>query len=80
MTRGALLVVDLQNDFADPAGSLAVRGGEAVVARANDHVQRAVAAGELVAYSQDWHPPHTPHFAHDGGVWPVHCVIDSWGA
>ena len=27
----ALVVVDLQNDFADPAGSLSVTGGDAVV-------------------------------------------------
>ena len=51
----ALVVVDVQNDFADPAGA-------------------------LVAYTQDWHPAHTPHFAPDGGIWPVHCVMDTWGA
>jgi nicotinamidase/pyrazinamidase len=22
----------------------------------------------------------TPHFQKDGGIWPVHCVRDSWGA
>ena len=33
-----------------------------------------------MAYTQDWHPEHTPHFAQDGGIWPVHCVGDSWGA
>ena len=76
----ALLVVDLQNDFADPAGSLSVAGGEAVVLRANDEIQRAVAAGAPVIYTQDWHPPSTPHFAKDGGIWPVHCVAGTWGA
>ena len=76
----ALVVVDLQNDFADPAGSLAVAGGEAVVLRANDEIQRAVAAGAPVVFTQDWHPPSTPHFAKDGGIWPVHCVADTWGA
>src|SRR5207344_3356967 len=30
--------------------------------------------------TQDWHPPSTPHFARDGGTWPVHCVAGSWGA
>ncbi|MGZ8563064.1 MAG: isochorismatase family protein [Candidatus Limnocylindria bacterium] len=76
----ALVVVDVQNDFADPGGSLYVRGAEAVVARVNDEVQRAAAGGGLVVYTQDWHPPSTPHFAKDGGVWPVHCVADTWGA
>lgn len=76
----ALIVVDLQNDFADPAGSLSVGGGEEVVGRVNDQVQRAVAAGAPVLYTQDWHPASTPHFAKDGGIWPVHCVADTWGA
>jgi nicotinamidase/pyrazinamidase len=31
-------------------------------------------------YTQDWHPPRTPHFVTDGGPWPVHCVRDTWGA
>ena len=76
----ALLVVDLQNDFADPRGSLYVRGGEDIVPLANAHVRRARAAGAMVIYTQDWHPPHTPHFAQDGGTWPVHCVADTWDA
>ena len=76
----ALIVVDVQNDFADPAGSLSVRGGADVVPFVNGQVERALAADALVVYSQDWHPSHTPHFAQDGGIWPVHCVQDTWGA
>jgi nicotinamidase/pyrazinamidase len=76
----ALVVVDVQNDFADPAGSLSVRGGDAVVPIINREVGAALTAGATVAYTQDWHPPHTPHFAQDGGLWPVHCVQDTWGA
>jgi len=33
-----------------------------------------------VAYTQDWHPPVTPHFVESGGPWPVHCVLGSWGS
>jgi nicotinamidase/pyrazinamidase len=76
----ALVVVDVQNDFADPAGSLYVTGSDEVVRRINDEVALAVADGAFVAYTQDWHPPSTPHFAKDGGVWPVHCVAGTWGA
>jgi nicotinamidase/pyrazinamidase len=79
-SRTALLVVDVQNDFADPAGSLYVKGGEDIVAVVNREIARAGDAGALVVYTQDWHPPHTPHFAEEGGVWPVHCVRDTWGA
>ncbi|HXG37029.1 MAG TPA: isochorismatase family protein [Dehalococcoidia bacterium] len=76
----ALLVVDIQNDFADPAGSLYVKGGEQIIAAINAEIARARAAGALVVYTQDWHPEVTPHFQKDGGVWPVHCVRDTWGA
>jgi nicotinamidase/pyrazinamidase len=76
----ALIVVDVQNDFADPEGSLFVAGGEAVVPRVNIEVMRALSTGAFVVYTQDWHPDSTPHFEKDGGIWPVHCVKDTWGA
>jgi nicotinamidase/pyrazinamidase len=76
----ALVVVDVQNDFADPAGSLYVLGCDGVVGRINNVIQRAAGAGAFLVYTQDWHPPSTPHFAKDGGVWPVHCVAETWGA
>lgn len=78
--QAALVVVDVQNDFADPAGSLYVKGGEDVVPVINAEVERARRAGALVVYTQDWHPETTPHFAKDGGIWPVHCVRETWGA
>ena len=40
----------------------------------------AVNAGATVVATQDWHPASTPHFAKDGGIWPVHCVAETWGA
>jgi nicotinamidase/pyrazinamidase len=79
-SQTTLLIVDLQNDFADPSGSLYVNGGEDVIPVANDERTRARSAGASVIFTQDWHPAHTPHFAQDGGIWPVHCVQGSWGA
>ena len=76
----ALVAVDVQNDFGDPAGSLYVRGAEEIVPLVNTEISRARGAGAAVFATQDWHPEHTPHFAPDGGTWPVHCVRDSWGA
>jgi nicotinamidase/pyrazinamidase len=78
--RTALLVVDVQNDFAHPDGSLYVEGGEEIVPIVNAEVEKAVASGALVVYTQDWHPEHTPHFQQDGGIWPVHCVENTPGA
>jgi nicotinamidase/pyrazinamidase len=76
----ALIVVDVQNDFADPVGSLSVRGAEEILPIVNAEIERAMAAGAPVVYTQDWHPASTPHFAKDGGIWPVHCVQETWGA
>jgi nicotinamidase/pyrazinamidase len=76
----ALIAVDLQNDFADPAGALAVAGAEAVVAAVNEVIGDAAESEAMVVATQDWHPESTPHFAKDGGIWPVHCVGGTWGA
>jgi len=79
-SRCGLLVVDVQNDFADPNGSLYVNDGALIVPVVNEAVASATDAGALVVYTQDWHPETTPHFEKDGGIWPVHCVHDTWGA
>jgi nicotinamidase/pyrazinamidase len=79
-SQTALVVVDVQNDFTDPDGGLYVFGGQDVVDAVNVEVAAAQNAGGTVVYTQDWHPESTPHFAKDGGIWPVHCVGGTWGA
>lgn len=76
----ALVVVDMQNDFAAAAGSLYVSGAEDLVGIVNEEIMAARDAGSSVFYTQDWHPSDTPHFAKDGGIWPVHCVAETCGA
>ena len=76
----ALVIVDVQNDFADPGGSLSVKGGESVVRVINGEIDMAASAGATIVATQDWHPGSTPHFQKDGGIWPVHCVGGTWGA
>jgi nicotinamidase/pyrazinamidase len=78
--KTALIVVDVQNDFADPSGSLHVGDGERIVPVVNGEIERARGAGSFVVTTRDWHPESTPHFQKDGGIWPVHCVRDTWGA
>ena len=63
-----------------PTGSLSVAGAPGIIPRINREIESARANGALVVGTQDWHPPSTPHFAKDGGIWPVHCVADTWGA
>lgn len=76
----ALIVVDVQNDFASPVGSLYVPGGEGVIDFVNEQVRIATEQGAHLVYTQDWHPESTPHFEKDGGIWPVHCVGGTKGA
>lgn len=76
----ALVVVDMQNDFGHHDGSLFVAGGDTIVGAINDEIERVAASGGTVVLTQDWHPPSTPHFIADGGVWPTHCVAGTWGA
>ncbi len=76
----ALVVVDVQNDFADSEGSLFVSGAPRVLGFINDEMRAARAGKAPIIRTQDWHPESTPHFAKDGGIWPVHCVANTWGA
>ena len=79
MVRGALLLVDVQNDFC-PGGALAVGSGDEVVAPLNEYIARFTAAELPVLASRDWHPTQTVHFEAGGGLWPPHCVQDTPGA
>jgi nicotinamidase/pyrazinamidase len=76
----AVIVVDVQNDFADPNGSLFVSGAPDILPFINREIAAATWVGALIVRTQDWHPASTPHFAKDGGIWPDHCVADTWGA
>jgi nicotinamidase/pyrazinamidase len=70
--KKALILIDLQHDFCE-GGSLAVKGGQEVVALAN----QLQAKFDLVIATQDWHPADHVSFQE---LWPVHCVQDSHGA
>ncbi|MEX0825562.1 MAG: isochorismatase family protein [Acidimicrobiia bacterium] len=76
----ALIVVDMQNDFVEESGSLTVPGADEIIPFVNQTISAATEAGALVVYTQDWHPFSTPHFEKDGGIWPIHCIGESWGA
>lgn len=75
----ALLIVDVQNDFL-PGGSLAVAGGDAVIAPLNGWLGRFVPARLPVCATRDWHSADHCSFAAQGGPWPPHCVAGSPGA
>jgi len=74
-----LLVVDMQRDFL-PGGSLAMAGGESIIAPINACIERFVGRGLPVFASRDWHPPNHVSFQARGGPWPPHCVAGTPGA
>lgn len=76
----ALIVVDMQNDFGHPDGSLFVQGSAGIVDAINDEIERIADVGGQIVLTQDWHPASTPHFINEGGKWPTHCVAGTWGA
>ncbi len=88
---GALIVIDMQNDFC-PGGALAVDEGDRIVAPINAMMDRF----DAVILTQDWHSADHASFAdnHPGAqpfsqirmpygpqvLWPRHCVIGTSGA
>ncbi len=79
-TRRALLIVDMQRDFAHPGGSLFIPGAPEILPALISLIEEARREGVPVAWSQDWHPARTPHFEAYGGIWPEHCVAGTPGA
>ena len=79
LSKSALLVVDVQNDFC-PGGALAVPNGDQVIAPLNIMISLFKRHDGLILFSRDWHPRNTKHFAEFGGKWPAHCIQGTWGA
>ena len=75
----ALIVVDVQNDFA-PGGALPVNDAKLVVPVIN----LLEPLFERTVFTRDWHPSDHCSFADEpefvDGSWPVHCVQDTPGA
>ena len=88
----ALLVIDMQNDFASPSGALSVPGGEQILPGINALAARF----PHVILTQDWHPAAHISFASTHNLrpftdtvsapygtqalWPDHCVQGTPGA
>lgn len=77
MVRKALVIVDMQNDFAHPEGSLFVPSSRRAIPVLRSLLERARRARAPVAFTQDHHRPREPHHFR---LWPKHCVRGTWGA
>ena len=82
--KRALIVVDVQNDFANATtGSLYVFGGEAVAKRVGELLRGDLSEYSLVVSTQDWHQFPGDHWSDDPdfvNTWPVHCKANTFGA
>ena len=76
--RDALIVVDMQNDFM--LGTLAVKGAEEIIENVNKYIKLFSQKNLYVFFTRDWHPEDHLSFKENGGIWPKHCVMNTWGA
>jgi len=72
----ALVVVDMQNDFAHPDGALYGDDARRIIPVIATLAERARSAGVPVFFTQDWHEPDDPEFA----LWGEHARAETWGA
>ncbi|MFB6168572.1 MAG: cysteine hydrolase family protein [Haloferacaceae archaeon] len=81
--RTAVVVVDVQNGFCHPDGSLYAPPSEACVDAVTDLVERARDADARVVYTRDVHPPEQfddAHYYDEFERWGEHVVEGSWEA
>ena len=91
MKKEAMIVVDYQNDFANPKWSLYVKGWETLFPFINSLMREVKSKSWIIITSQDWHPEKHMSFASTYWLddysmkdwelkWPKHCVADTWWA
>ena len=81
--RTAVVVVDMQNGFCHPEGSLHAPGSEAAIDDVAALVDDAREAGAQVVYTRDVHPPEQfddAHYYDEFDRWGEHVLEGSWEA
>lgn len=76
--KDALILVDIQNDFC--TGTLAVSGALEIIGKANNYIELFRNNNLNVFVTRDWHPINHSSFKEYGGIWPKHCVQNTFGA
>ncbi|ELZ80355.1 cysteine hydrolase [Haloferax larsenii] len=82
-TRTAVIVVDMQNGFCHPDGSLFAPASESALDHVKTVVSRAREAGARVVYTRDVHPPEQfedAHYYDEFERWGEHVVEGTWDA
>ena len=77
MSKNALIIIDMLNDFIRPEGALYCGpAAEAIVPFIARRLKHYRQTGQAVIFLQDSHQPDDPEF----DKFPRHCVAGSWGA
>ncbi|MFP5213439.1 MAG: cysteine hydrolase family protein [Acidobacteriota bacterium] len=77
MRRNALLVIDMLNDFLDPAGALYCgEGARRIIPVVRSLIDSFEKAGDAVIYLRDAHAPNDKEFE----MFARHAVKGSWGS
>ncbi|CCQ37618.1 isochorismatase family protein [Natronomonas moolapensis 8.8.11] len=79
----AVVVVDMQNGFCHPEGSLYAPGSEAAIDPCAEVVAEARKAGAAVVFTRDVHPPEQfegNHYYDEFDRWGEHVLEGSWEA
>ena len=77
--RDVLLIIDVQNDFL-PGGALAVPHADSIVPILNRYIELFSRQHVPIIATRDWHPLNHSSFSANGGMWPTHCVQNTFGA
>ncbi|SDQ20726.1 cysteine hydrolase family protein [Natronobacterium texcoconense] len=81
--RTALVVVDMQNGFCHPDGSLYAPGSEEAIEPIADLIEWVDDAGASVVYTRDVHPPEQfedAYYYDEFDQWGEHVLEGSWEA
>ena len=80
MKKRTLIIVDFQNDFCNPKGTLYVKGAEEAKTNIIKYLDDNKDSIDNVILTRDWHRVDDKSFAENGGQWPIHCLQGNWGA
>ena len=73
--KTAIVIVDMQNDFAKPGGNLVVEDASETIPNIRHLLQAGREKGVPIAYTQDTAVEGDPEF----DIWPEHCLRGTWG-
>ena len=78
--KKTLVIVDFQNDFCHPQGSMYVKGAEMAEEIIVNKIYDDKFIDQIII-TKDWHPAdHCSFKGMDYGLWPSHCVQNTWGS